>query len=153
MTDDEMVQKINQAVSTAETFSLLYYKKLDQERHTIDKMYHENANIAWNGRGHKYPKVPSGKIPQIQHLCPKFGRPARALHWLKPGPELCEDLKRFCFHGNQDSWRPSARGWRLPMFRDEFRCENFGVECAELQDFSSCNCQGCLLPLFGGWKT
>ena len=44
-----MVQKINQAVSTAEAFSKLYYKKLDQERHTIDKMYHENANMAWNG--------------------------------------------------------------------------------------------------------
>ena len=49
MSDDEMVQKINQAVCTAETFSNLYYKKLDQERHTIDEMYHENANMAWNG--------------------------------------------------------------------------------------------------------
>ena len=49
MADDEEIQKINQAVSTAETFSHLYYKKLDQERHTIDKMYHENANMAWNG--------------------------------------------------------------------------------------------------------
>jgi len=49
MADDEMVEKINQAVSTAEAFSKLYYKKLDQERHTIDKMYHEEANMAWNG--------------------------------------------------------------------------------------------------------
>jgi len=49
MTDEEMIDKINQAVSTAETFSQLYYKKLDQERHTIDKMYHENAYMAWNG--------------------------------------------------------------------------------------------------------
>merc|ERR1719507_1703526 len=44
-----MVEKINQAVSTAETFSKLYYKKLDQEGHTIEKMYHGNADMAWNG--------------------------------------------------------------------------------------------------------
>ena len=50
MSDDEMVQKINQAASTAETFSHLYYKKLDQERHTIDQKYHENAIKAWNGK-------------------------------------------------------------------------------------------------------
>ena len=47
MTED--VEKINQAVATAETFSNLYYKKLDNERHTIDKMYHENATMTWNG--------------------------------------------------------------------------------------------------------
>ena len=32
MAEEEMVDKINLAVSTAETFSKLYYKKLDQER-------------------------------------------------------------------------------------------------------------------------
>ena len=47
MTDD--VEKINQAMSTAEQFSELYYKKIDSERHSIDKMYHENANMTWNG--------------------------------------------------------------------------------------------------------
>lgn len=49
MADDDAVQKINQAVSTAETFSELFYKKIDQERHSIDKMYYENASLSWNG--------------------------------------------------------------------------------------------------------
>ena len=47
MTDE--VEKINQAVSTAETFSKLYYNKMDNDRHTIEKMYHENATLTWNG--------------------------------------------------------------------------------------------------------
>ena len=47
MTED--VEKINLAMSTAETFSNLYYKKMDSDRHTIEKMYHENATMTWNG--------------------------------------------------------------------------------------------------------
>ena len=49
MADDAEYERINQAVSAAETFSQLYYKKLDTERHSIDKFYHENATLAWNG--------------------------------------------------------------------------------------------------------
>ena len=60
MTED--VEKINQAVATAETFSNLYYKKLDNERHTIDKMYHENATMTWNGN-------PIEGIQNIQKFC------------------------------------------------------------------------------------
>ena len=47
MTDN--VEKINQAVATAEQFFELYYKKMDSERHSIDKMYLENASLTWNG--------------------------------------------------------------------------------------------------------
>ena len=47
MTDD--VEKINRAVASAEQFSELYYKKIDSERHSIDKLYHETANLTWNG--------------------------------------------------------------------------------------------------------
>merc|ERR1712071_724871 len=36
-------------ITTGEQFSQRYYKILDQERHTIDKMYHEEAVLAWNG--------------------------------------------------------------------------------------------------------
>ena len=60
MTDD--VVKANQATSTAETFSQLYYKKMDQERHTIDRMYHENATMTWNGN-------PIEGIQNIQKFC------------------------------------------------------------------------------------
>ena len=60
MTED--VEKINQAVATAETFSNLYYKKMDNERHTIDKMYHENATMTWNGN-------PIEGIQNIQKFC------------------------------------------------------------------------------------
>jgi hypothetical protein len=50
MTDDEAIrEKINQAITTGEEFSKRYYKILDQERHAIDKMYHEEAVLAWNG--------------------------------------------------------------------------------------------------------
>ena len=47
MTDD--VEKINQAVATAEQFSELFYKRMDTDRHSIEKMYHDNANLTWNG--------------------------------------------------------------------------------------------------------
>ena len=60
MTDD--IVKANQATSTAETFSQLYYKKMDQERHTIDRMYHENATMTWNGN-------PIEGIQNIQKFC------------------------------------------------------------------------------------
>ena len=49
MVDDAEKERVNQAVSTAETFSKLYYNKLDKERHTVEKMYHENATLVWNG--------------------------------------------------------------------------------------------------------
>ena len=60
MADDTV--KANQATSTAETFSQLYYKKMDQERHTIDRMYHENATMTWNGN-------PIEGIQNIQKFC------------------------------------------------------------------------------------
>ena len=49
MTDEAMADKINQAITTGEEFSKRYYKILDQERQTIDKMYHEEAVLSWNG--------------------------------------------------------------------------------------------------------
>ena len=49
MTDEAMAEKINQAITTGEEFSKRYYKILDQERQTIDKMYHEEAVLSWNG--------------------------------------------------------------------------------------------------------
>lgn len=60
MTDD--VEKINQAVRTAEEFSNIYYKKMDTDRHTIDKMYHENATMTWNGN-------PIDGLSNIQKFC------------------------------------------------------------------------------------
>jgi len=56
------VEKINQAVRTAEEFSNIYYKKMDTDRHTIDKMYHENATMTWNGN-------PIDGLPNIQRFC------------------------------------------------------------------------------------
>ena len=68
MADEVVAEKINQAITTGEQFSQRYYKILDQvcngvnvlcafvsiyicqERHTIDKMYHEEAVLAWNGK-------------------------------------------------------------------------------------------------------
>ena len=49
MTDEEVAEKINQAISTGEQFSQRYYKILDQERHKINSLYHEEAVLAWNG--------------------------------------------------------------------------------------------------------
>ena len=45
-TDEEMRDKIQQA---AETFSTIYYKKMDSERHNMDKLYLDTATLAWNG--------------------------------------------------------------------------------------------------------
>ena len=47
--EEALLENINQAIDTGETFSQLFYKKLDQDRHTIDKMYIEDATLAWNG--------------------------------------------------------------------------------------------------------
>ena len=48
-TDEEMRDKIQQAIKTAETFSTIYYKKMDSERHNMDKLYLDTATLAWNG--------------------------------------------------------------------------------------------------------
>ena len=58
----EEVEKINQAVKTAEEFSNIYYKKMDTDRHTIDRMYHENATMTWNGN-------PIDGLTNIQKFC------------------------------------------------------------------------------------
>ena len=42
-TDEEMRDKIQQAIKTAETFSTIYYKKMDSERHNMDKLYLDTA--------------------------------------------------------------------------------------------------------------
>ena len=51
-TDEEMRDKIQQAIKTAETFSTIYYKKMDSERHNMDKLYLDTATLAWNGNPH-----------------------------------------------------------------------------------------------------
>ena len=48
-TDEEMRDKIQQAIKTTETFSTIYYKKMDSERHNMDKLYLDTATLAWNG--------------------------------------------------------------------------------------------------------
>eukprot|EP00088_Acartia_fossae_P010228 TRINITY_DN15074_c0_g1_i1.p1 TRINITY_DN15074_c0_g1~~TRINITY_DN15074_c0_g1_i1.p1 ORF type:complete len:152 (-),score=26.89 TRINITY_DN15074_c0_g1_i1:137-544(-) len=47
--EEEYTEKCTRAIRTAEQFSELFYKKLDKERHTIDKMYLPTATLAWNG--------------------------------------------------------------------------------------------------------
>ena len=50
MADKETLQeKIKQSMETAEKFSNIYYKKVDQERHAIDKLYLDTATMTWNG--------------------------------------------------------------------------------------------------------
>ena len=56
------IEKSNQATATAETFSNLYYKKMDLERHTMEKMYHQDATMTWNGN-------PIEGIANIQKFC------------------------------------------------------------------------------------
>ena len=58
---DEL-EKSNMANRTAEDFSNLYYKKMDQERHTMEKMYHPDATMTWNGN-------PIEGIQNIQKFC------------------------------------------------------------------------------------
>ena len=49
MSDEAAAERIDMAIKTGEQFSERYYKILDQERHKINTMYHENAVLAWNG--------------------------------------------------------------------------------------------------------
>ena len=49
MSDEAAAERMDMAIKTGEQFSERYYKILDQERHKINTMYHENAVLAWNG--------------------------------------------------------------------------------------------------------
>ena len=49
MSDEAAIERMDMAIKTGEAFSERYYKILDQERHKINTMYHENAVLAWNG--------------------------------------------------------------------------------------------------------
>ena len=44
MGDEEaMLDKMNHTIATGETLSQLLYNKLDQDRHTIDKLYPKDS--------------------------------------------------------------------------------------------------------------
>ncbi len=50
MSEKESLQdKIKESVETADKFSQIFYKKLDMERHAIDKLYLDTATLSWNG--------------------------------------------------------------------------------------------------------
>lgn len=70
-TDDETKTKIMQAVTTAEQFSTLYYKKMDGERQSMDKLYLDTASLTWNGNPVEGKKDITSflqtKIPKTDH--------------------------------------------------------------------------------------
>ena len=50
MSEKESLQdKLKESVETADKFSQIFYKKLDMERHAIDKLYLDTATLSWNG--------------------------------------------------------------------------------------------------------
>ena len=50
MTEKEALnERIDMAIETAEKFSELFYKKMDNDRHTIEKLYLPTASFTWNG--------------------------------------------------------------------------------------------------------
>jgi len=49
MSDEAAAERMDMAIKTGEQFSERYYKILDQERHKINTMYHQDAVLAWNG--------------------------------------------------------------------------------------------------------
>ena len=46
---DERTAALNNACTTAEQFIDLYYERIDAKRHTINKLYLDNATMSWNG--------------------------------------------------------------------------------------------------------
>ena len=45
----EKKAQIETACTTAEEFCTLFYDKMDNKRHTIDKLYLDTATLSWNG--------------------------------------------------------------------------------------------------------
>ena len=45
----EKKAKIENACSTAEEFCKIFFEKMDNKRHTIEKLYLDTATMSWNG--------------------------------------------------------------------------------------------------------
>jgi NTF2-related export protein 1/2 len=43
--------KIDQACKTAETFTKLYYDRIDRQRQQMSRLYMDNGLLVWNGNG------------------------------------------------------------------------------------------------------
>ncbi|KAK7097281.1 NTF2-related export protein 2-like [Littorina saxatilis] len=48
--EPELKDKAEQADQAAKAFSDLYYEYFDKKRHAIKNLYHDSANLIWNGR-------------------------------------------------------------------------------------------------------
>ncbi|CAG4957572.1 unnamed protein product [Colias eurytheme] len=51
MATEVAVKKVDNACETAEEFTKLFYKQLDNSRHLTSKLYLETGLLVWNGNG------------------------------------------------------------------------------------------------------
>jgi len=72
MTEKEALnERIDMAIETAEKFSELFYKKMDNDRHTIEKLYLPTASFTWNGNhiegGENIKNFIINQLPRSEH--------------------------------------------------------------------------------------